>query len=167
MEILIKPVVSILVLRTGTDGRPRLLLQRRSKPGQIECWELPQGKIRQGETLHVAAARELLEESGLCLTRILTTGLEAQAMLVGGHQLQSFDAFTCVLDVTGEFLAVAVLAQATGDPVDTDEARGHQWMDGAELQRLLDAQEVFPLNVPMLHKVLSTHFSLPTGSIEP
>lgn len=156
-EALIRPVVSIIVQRVAEDGQLRILLQRRTKPGEAECWELPQGKIRVDETLHAAAQRELAEETGLRLSRILMPGIAPEAEWVAGNLLQFFEPASCVLDVSGQYLAVCVVAEASGEPVATVEACAHRWLTVAELKLLLEAERVFPLNIPMLRNFLCKH----------
>ena len=46
----------------------RLLLIQRSKNPYRGCWAVPGGKVRWGETLTAAAAREAEEETGLIVT---------------------------------------------------------------------------------------------------
>lgn len=50
-----------MVCRRGDDV---LLIRRGRAPRQGE-WSIPGGKVDRGETLHAAAARELLEETGV------------------------------------------------------------------------------------------------------
>ncbi|MEW9899302.1 NUDIX domain-containing protein [Chitinivorax sp. PXF-14] len=160
-EALIRPVVSIIVQRIADDGQARILLQRRTKPGEVECWELPQGKIRVGETLHTAARRELAEETGMQLGCIVTPGIAPEAESVAGNLLQCFDPASCVLDISGQYLAVCIVAEASGEPVATAEACGHRWLTAAELRLLLAAERVFPLNLPMLKNFLRQHSPRP------
>jgi ADP-ribose pyrophosphatase YjhB (NUDIX family) len=57
------PVVAVggVVLAAG----PRVLLIKRAKPPMVGRWSLPGGKVRGGETLAAAVAREVLEETGV------------------------------------------------------------------------------------------------------
>lgn len=55
-----KPAVGVVVIEDG-----RLLLVQRSRDPFRGCWAVPGGKVKWGETLTEAAAREALEETGL------------------------------------------------------------------------------------------------------
>lgn len=55
-----RPAVGVVVIEAGC-----LLLIQRSKEPYKGCWAVPGGKVRWGETLTEAAAREANEETGL------------------------------------------------------------------------------------------------------
>ena len=62
-EVPSSPVVAVgLVAR---DRAGRLLLVERGNPPHKGRWSLPGGRVEGGETIAVAAARELAEETGL------------------------------------------------------------------------------------------------------
>ncbi len=56
--------VDLVVTRTAGTGRELLLIRRRNEPF-AGCWALPGGFVDPGETVEQAAARELIEETGL------------------------------------------------------------------------------------------------------
>ncbi len=58
-----RPVVAVGVLLLSDEGRV-LLVQRGRAPG-VGLWTVPGGKVELGESLEVAALRELKEETGL------------------------------------------------------------------------------------------------------
>lgn len=59
------PAVGVVCLRPGADGQPEVLLIRRGQPPLLGAWSLPGGRVEWGETLAVAALRELGEETGV------------------------------------------------------------------------------------------------------
>jgi 8-oxo-dGTP pyrophosphatase MutT (NUDIX family) len=164
MEQNIKGVLVLIVENADCPGQ--WLVQRRTKPGEPVVWELPQGKIQAGETLVQASRRELHEESGLHLTRILTPGVEpnpAQTMTA----FVPFVPFAAVLDLPEQELVVCLLAEARGDPVATEEACDHRWCDAAALRELLQNQPVYPTNRALLERFLAqTSQSVSSGSPE-
>ncbi len=150
-EILTRPVVSILAVDEA--GAPnRVLLQRRTKGephGRFYAlWELPQGKMRAGETLFVCAARELHEETGI--EALALDPLHAGLSHAGGGCVESFRPLTCVLDCEIHCVCMAVVLHTRGIPVDTPEATEHCWMDVDQVATLIQQGKVFHLNVPML-----------------
>ncbi len=51
----------------------RILLIHRNVPGRVQ-WELPGGKVENGETIEEAAKREMKEELGVAVTIIRKLG---------------------------------------------------------------------------------------------
>ncbi|MFH8520372.1 NUDIX hydrolase [Streptomyces gelaticus] len=154
-----RPVVCILAVRpSGTRGT-EVLLQRRTKENDDTpyngCLELPQGKVNQNESLTQAARRELAEESGLQIRRFLVGG-DAHASVAETSELAASQPFVCVTDTLQNHIGLCVIAEITGDAQATSEASGHHWYGRHELETLIAAKKLFPLNVPMLRKFLDS-----------
>lgn len=97
------------------DGH--VLLVRRANPPDQDRWAFPGGKIDAGERLYDAAARELLEE----------TGVTAEPL----HVFDAVDVFD--RDDAGalrrHFILIAVLCRwVSGEPVAGDDARDARWV---------------------------------------
>lgn len=64
------PIPVCVVLVPVIDSRPEqpgLLIVRRAIPPRLGEWALPGGYVNYGETWQAAGAREVFEESGLCI----------------------------------------------------------------------------------------------------
>lgn len=140
--------MSIIIERVTDDGL-EILLQRRLKPGNPYdgVLEFPQGGIEQRESLFEAAARELVEESGLRLLSLLD---DDGASLPSTREPYAFRPLTCVHDVENDFIGLAFVGRADGTPHDTPEADRHRWVNVRDLPAIIERERIFPLNLPML-----------------
>jgi 8-oxo-dGTP diphosphatase len=60
-------IAAAAVLRQGPDGMEVLIARRNAEAIRGGLWEYPGGKVMPGESAAEAAARELLEETGLAV----------------------------------------------------------------------------------------------------
>lgn len=67
-----RPAVTVdcLVYRNDPAGKKILLVKRKHEPYK-DCWALPGGFLNKNETLHEAAVRELKEETGLAMLKLV------------------------------------------------------------------------------------------------
>nr|WP_319513561.1 NUDIX hydrolase [uncultured Cohaesibacter sp.] len=114
-----KPRVAVLSL--VVKGR-HILLVRRANPPDAGKWGVPGGKVEFGETLEMAAQRELFEETGIRARadRILTT-------------LESFSRDQSKR-LQFHYVMVAVLCEwQEGEPVAGDDALEAEWYHADDL----------------------------------
>ncbi|MGA4508006.1 NUDIX hydrolase [Propionibacteriaceae bacterium G1746] len=99
------------------DDLGRVLLVRRGHPPQQDRWSVPGGSVEPGETLAQAAAREVLEETGL----VIEVGRELWAIDLAGGPGRVYEVHDFAATVVGGVLLA-------GD--DADDAR---WFTPDEL----------------------------------
>ena len=112
-----RAAVGAVVVRNGTV----LLVKRANMPGE-GLWAIPGGRINPGETLHDAARRELLEETGV--------------VIIPGEVVHVFDYIErnkdgslrfhyVIVDLMGEYVS--------GEPDARDDAMDARFMSPGEV----------------------------------
>lgn len=152
-----KPIVCMIVIRIINNGKYMLLQQRRRPLIKIKYdtfWELPQGKIKAGESIQEAIKRELFEESRLNLISIVNEQISSNNIFgVGNCEL--FYPFCSVrIDAPYPMIGHAFIVEADGVPKNTFEAFNHKWMDHDMLKNVYLENKLFPLNIPMIEKII-------------
>jgi ADP-ribose pyrophosphatase len=103
----------------------RVLLVKRGKPPSAGTWAIPGGSVRLGETLRLAAEREVLEETGVRIR--------------AGEPVLTFEAIETDPDGQVRFHYVIVDLAAEnlgGEPQAASDADEARWVSAADLQRL-------------------------------
>jgi 8-oxo-dGTP pyrophosphatase MutT (NUDIX family) len=103
-----------------------------------------------------AAERELREEAGLELDRVVIGAESAFETGSKDSLLTTFSPLICVADSVQNHFAIAIVVLAKGDPVASSEAVEHRWFTDAQLIAAVQSGRVFPLNVPMIEAFLRT-----------
>ena len=120
-----KPVVGVgvVALRAGASGLEVLLIQRGKLPRQGE-WSIPGGRQEWGETLHSAAHRELVEETGVSVRDLRLIDVVDGLMLEADGSLGRH---LTLIDYLGIWTG--------GDPRPGDDAVAAKWVPVADLPR--------------------------------
>lgn len=152
-EILARPVVSVIAINEN-NNYASILMQRRTKSKNMDkyqgFWELPQGKIRTGESIFSVARRELHEETGL--DAVSLDKFHDAEEKTSGTGIEAFRPLICVFDLVSNYIGLAVVIRTRGNPIKTKEASEHKWMSENEITDLIEDNNVFPLNIPMIKK---------------
>ena len=139
-EVFAKPCVGAIITRM-IDGEAHILLQTRLKANGNETngtLEIPAGKIREYESVFAALCREVYEETGLTVTRILGDDDSIRA----NSQTITCQPYCITQNLSGAYsiLLLTFLCEADGDPVAfTDEASDIRWVKAADARKLLAA----------------------------
>ncbi|MFS2041695.1 NUDIX hydrolase [Agrobacterium tumefaciens] len=110
------------------DGQKRILLVQRANPPDEGCWTLPGGRVDPGETLELAATREVFEETGLVVRIMRELG-----------KLHVPDGKGGIYEIH-DFLAEKISGEASAG----DDAAAIGWFRNDELSKL-------PLTPDLLH----------------
>ncbi len=110
-----QPKLSVALIIENTDGI--FLAQRRLKQPYYGFWGRPTGKIRWGEKLLEAAARELMEE----------TGLAAELRVAGFYHKMDFEKVTGDL-LEDKYFCVIYGSNPHGKLIEKDEGHENAWL---------------------------------------
>lgn len=157
-----KIVVSALLQRIN-DGKIELFVQTRYKPQvsptYLDMLEIPAGGVEPYENVYDALKREVKEETGLNIVKII--GDESTGVLENraGDKSMAFRPFLCqqVTETNGglPWYGFVFLCEVEGEvTMQVEEAKDPRWMTIEELKHFLDEQpeKVFSLQYATLKK---------------
>lgn len=163
-----RPVLSLLALTDTTVGR-KVLLQKRNKKRDDTPYsgylELPQGRISESESVASFAAFKLQNETGLEITKYLVGGESHWPISQESSSLYVSTPFCCVADVVQNHFAIGIVVLVAGKVRNTADAEDHRWYGVQGITEALAIGSVFPLNVPILRRLVdcAAEFGLYAG----
>ena len=121
----LRPIVGVgvVVLRPAAAGLEVLLIRRGKPPRQGE-WSIPGGKQEWGETLHEAAHREIMEETGVAIADLKLIDVVDGLMRDGQNTLTRH---LTLIDYRASWLS--------GEVRPGDDAADARWVPLADLAR--------------------------------
>ena len=161
MEIFAKPCAGAIIVKI-IDGEKHILLQTRQKSGGGDTngkLEIPAGKIREYEDVFSTIRREVLEETGLTVTKIYGEELAAVTQ-VGEVKTISFEPFCITQNLRGAYSIIlnTFICEAEGETLpSTDEAQNVGWVNISEVRQIIEnePERVFFMHINALKKYLN------------
>jgi ADP-ribose pyrophosphatase len=113
----------------AVDDRKRILLVKQYRlPARASLWELPAGRLDEGETALKAAKRELREETGVTA--------KSWKKLVSYYPSPGYVAEKMTLFVATE------LQQGEPEPMDDEEGMESRWFTAKELEEAIETGKI-------------------------
>ena len=162
MEKFAIPCVAAIIEKI-VNNEKYILIQTRQKEDGAETngmLEVPAGKIREYENIFEALKREVKEETGLTITKIL--GEDRQiSNLIGDNEVISYTPYCVTQNLSGAYSIIlnTFLCEAEGELLtETNESQNIHWMKIEELKKILknNPEKIFLLHINALQKYLET-----------
>lgn len=162
MEKFAVPCVAAIIEKI-VNNEKYILIQTRQKEDGAETngmLEVPAGKIREYENIFRALRREVKEETGLTITKIL--GEDRQiSNLIDGNKVISYTPYCVTQNLSGAYSIIlnTFLCEAEGELLtETNESQNIHWMKIEELKKIFknNPEKIFLLHINALQKYLET-----------
>ena len=162
MEKFAIPCVAAIIEKI-INNEKYILIQTRQKEDGAETngmLEFPAGKIREYENIFVALRREVKEETGLTITKIL--GEDKQiSNLIKGNEVISYSPYCITQNLSGAYFIIlnTFLCEVEGELLtETNESQNIHWINIEEIRRFLknNPEKIFLLHINALQKYLET-----------
>ncbi|TSC91121.1 MAG: ADP-ribose pyrophosphatase [Parcubacteria group bacterium Licking1014_17] len=162
METEIKAVVSAILIRNNADKKEKeVFIQTRWKPEVSPAYsgmiEIPAGVIKPYENVYDALRREVKEECGLEITKIIDDYQTRVLEHENRDKFFAFKPFICQQILKSEnglpWIGFVFLCETKGDvKTDPAEVKDPKWVTISELKEMLQTKPeiFFPLQLPVL-----------------
>ena len=160
MEKFTVPCVAAIIEKI-TNNEKYILIQTRQKEDGAETngmLELTDGKIREYENIFEALRREVKEETGLSITKIL--GEDNQiSNFIKGNEVISYTPYCITQNLSGVYSIIlnTFLCEAKGELLtETNESQNIHWIKIKELKKIFKnyPEKIFLLHINALQKYL-------------
>lgn len=160
MEKFAIPCVAAIIEKI-VNNEKYILIQTRQKEDGAETngmLEIPAGKIREYENIFRALRREVKEETGLSITKIL--GEDNQiSNFIKGNEVISYTPYCVTQNLSGAYSIIlnTFLCEAEGELLtETNESQNIHWMKIEELKKIFknNPEKIFLLHINALQKYL-------------
>ena len=160
MEKFAIPCVAAIIEKI-VNNEKYILIHTRQNEDRAETngmLEVPAGKIREYENIFRALRREVKEETGLTITKIL--GEDRQiSNLIGSNEVISYTPYCVTQNLSGAYSIIlnTFLCEAEGELLtETNESQNIHWMKIEELKKIFknNPEKIFLLHINALQKYL-------------
>lgn len=160
MEKFAIPCVAAIIEKI-VNNEKYILIQTRQKEDGAETngmLEIPARKIREYENVFVALRREVKEETGLSITKIL--GEDNQiSNFIKGNEVISYTPYCITQNLSGAYSIIlnTFLCEAKGELlIETNESQNIHWIKIKELKKNFKnyPEKIFLLHINVLQKYL-------------
>ena len=141
MEKFAVPCVAAIIEKI-VNNEKYILIQTRQKEDGAETngmLEIPAGKIREYENIFEALKREVKEETGLTITKILREDRQV-SNLIDGNEVISYTPYCVTQNLSGVYSIIlnTFLCEAEGELLsETNESQNIHWMKIEDLKKIL------------------------------
>lgn len=159
-------MISAVIERKNDQGEIEILFQTRANNNDSVYFgtlEIPAGHIEKYENVYEALKREVLEETGLHVSRILGDMQTAEISGNGEDAAFCFQPFVCQQYLKGKgwaWLGFSFRCEVEGKLRSQEgETKDHQWIALPVLKQMLDdnPSQFFTLHLPVLTYLVSFH----------
>ena len=160
MEKFAVPCVAAIIEKIVNNEKYILIQTRQKEDGAEtnEMLELPDGKIREYENIFETLRREVKEETGLSITKIL--GEDNQiSNFIKGNEVISYTPYCITQNLSGAYSIIlnTFLCEAKGELLtETNESQNIHWIKIKELKKIFKnyPEKIFLLHINALQKYL-------------
>lgn len=160
------------IIERRINGKDHILVQKRCKEEAVSEYgliEVPAGKVREFENVYDCLRREVFEETGLLINKILDEE-NSEVYECGDYKVLNYKPFSCSQNVDGKYpiMVQVFICTASGEVVEeSDESKGVEWIDLPTLSNWLNhhRSKLYPMHVHTFEKYIKWRLVEMSGKI--